>query len=77
MCRNESISIAKKHFLIVFFPKDNFVKGVYFKTKQKLGINKTIYKSMIPGIVKERIDITPTIDGNYIFGPNVQIKQKD
>ena len=31
---------------------------------------------MIPGIVKERIDITPTIDGNYIFGPNVQIRKR-
>ncbi len=71
-----SISIAKKTFPNSFFPKDNFVKGVYFKTKQKLGLNKIIYKSMIPGIVKERIDITPTIDGNYIFGPNVQISKK-
>ena len=31
---------------------------------------------MIPGVVKERIDITPTIDGNYIFGPNVQIRKR-
>ncbi len=71
-----SISIAKKVFPNNFFPKDNFVKGVYFKTKQKLGLNKIIYKSMIPGVVKERIDITPTIDGNYIFGPNVQIRKR-
>ena len=71
-----SISIAKKTFPNYSFPKDNFVKGVYFKTKQRLGLNKIIYKSMIPGVVKERIDITPTIDGNYIFGPNVQIKKK-
>ena len=71
-----AISIAKKTFPNNHFPKDNFVKGVYFKTKQKLGINKIIYKSMIPGVVKERIDITPTISGNYIFGPNVEVKKK-
>ena len=69
-------SLCKKTFPNNHFPKDNFVKGVYFKTKQKLGINKIIYKSMIPGVVKERIDITPTISGNYIFGPNVEVRKK-
>ncbi len=72
-----AISIAKKTFPSDHFPKDNFVKGVYYKTKQKLDVNQIIYKSMMPGVVTERIDITPTIDGNYIFGPNVETKKKN
>lgn len=72
-----AISIARNMFPQYSFPKDNLVKGVYFKTNQKLKISKIIYKAMVPGILKERIDLTPTIRGEYIFGPNVEKNKID
>ena len=50
-----SISIAKNMFSDVVFPENNFVKGVYFKTSQKLNLNRIIYRAMVPGTVKEQL----------------------
>jgi len=67
-----AINIAKKIFPSIKFPKNYFVRGVYFKTKQKLKLKRIVYRAMIPGIIKERIDTTPLLDGGYIFGPSVE-----
>ena len=68
----DAIKIAKQSFPRQKFPNNNFVKGVYFKTKENLNLNRIVYRAMIPGDVKERIDITPRLDGGYIFGPSVE-----
>ena len=67
-----AIEIAKKSFPDHKFPKNNFVKGIYFMTKQKLKLKKIVYRAMLPGDIKERIDITPLLDEGYIFGPSVE-----
>ena len=68
----DAISIAKQNFPNYKFPKNRFVKGVYFKTKENLKLGKIIYRAMMPGDVKERIDITPLLGGGYILGPSVE-----
>ena len=68
----DSIKIAKKTFPKENFPTDKYVKGVYYKTKQNLGIKKIVYRAMLPGDTKERIDITPDVNGGYIIGPSVE-----
>jgi len=68
----EAIPIAKKNFPKHRFLKNLLIPGVYFKTNQNLKINKIIYRAMMPGDTRERIDITPCLDGNYIFGPSVE-----
>lgn len=72
----EAISIAKKNFPKHCFPNNLLVPGIYFKTNQNLKINKIIYRAMLPGDTRERIDITPCLDGSYIFGPSVENKVK-
>ena len=68
----EAIKIAKKSFPYHKFPQNNFVKGVYFMTKEKLRLKKIVYRAMIPGDIKERIDATPLLTGGFIFGPSVE-----
>ena len=72
----EAIQIAKAYFPSQKFPQNNFVKGIYFYTKQNLKVKKIIYDAMLPGVIKPRIDITPMLNGGYMFGPNVQKKEK-
>ena len=67
-----AIKVANQNFPNHKFPKNNFVNGVYFKTKQNLKLNRIIYRAMLPGVIKERIDITPLLEGGYIFGPSVE-----
>ncbi len=68
----DAISIAKRNFPNYEFPKNKYVKGVYFKTKENLKLSKIVYRAMLPGDVKERIDITPLLEGGYILGPSVE-----
>jgi L-2-hydroxyglutarate oxidase LhgO len=68
----EAIKIAEKSFPGHKFPHNNFVKGIYFMTKQNLKLKKIVYRAMLPGDIKERIDITPLLSGGYIFGPSVE-----
>ena len=68
----EAIKIAKKNFPNNKFPEDNFVRGIYFKTRENLKLNKIVYRAMLPGDVRERIDITPLLEGGYILGPSVE-----
>ena len=65
-----SIKIAKKVFPRLSLPKDRFIKGLYFKTDQKLNIKRILYRAMLPGILSKRVDITPTVDNHYIIGPS-------
>ena len=68
----DAIDVAKQNFPNYKFPKNNFVKGIYFKTKENLKLKRIVYRAMLPGDVKERIDITPLLDGGYILGPSVE-----
>ena len=67
-----AIQIAKQNFPKHKFPQNNFVKGIYFFTKENLNLKKIVYRAMIPGDTRERIDITPFLSGGYIFGPSVE-----
>ncbi len=71
-----AIKIAKKNFPNEKFPKDRFVRGLYFRTKQNLKINKIIYQAQKPNTVIPRVDIVPMLGGGYLFGPNVQKSKK-
>ncbi len=67
-----AIDIARRNFPNYRFPKNKYVRGVYFKTKENLKLKKIVYRAMVPGHIKERIDITPLLDGGYILGPSVE-----
>ena len=68
----EAIKIANKTFPRCKFPKNYLVRGVYFKTMQKFKLKRIVYRAMVPGVIRERIDTTPLLDGGYIFGPSVE-----
>ena len=68
----EAIKIAKQNFPKNNFPNNHFVKGIYFKTKQNFKLKKIVYRAMMPGDTTERFDITPLLNGGYIFGPSVE-----
>ncbi len=68
----DAIDVAKQNFPNYKFPKNKFVKGIYFKTKENLKLKNIVYRAMLPGDVKERIDITPLLEGGYILGPSVE-----
>lgn len=36
-----------------------------------MNLNTIIYTSLTPGEIIERVDATPTLDGNIIFGPSI------
>ena len=68
-----AIDIARRNFPNYRFPKNKYVRGVYFKTKKEnLKLKKIVYRAMVPGDIRERIDITPLLDGGYILGPSVE-----
>ena len=67
-----AIDIARRNFPNYRFPKNKYVRGVYFKTKENLKLKKIVYRAMVPGDIRERIDITPLLDGGYILGPSVE-----
>lgn len=71
-----AIGIAKTVFKNILFPSDKLVTGLYFKTKQDLKIKRIIYPAMKPEKNTERVDITPTISNEYIFGPSVEKKEQ-
>lgn len=68
----EAIKIANKTFPGYKFPSNYLVRGVYFKTMQKFKLRRIVYRAMIPGVIRERIDTTPFLGGGYIFGPSVE-----
>lgn len=45
-------------------------KGCYLKYLRKSPINHIIYPGIIPGVIEERVDATPGLDGYLRFGPN-------
>ena len=47
------------------------IYGGYLQLKKKLNLNTIIYTSLTPGEIIERVDATPTLDGNIIFGPSI------
>lgn len=71
-----AIKIAKKTFKNISFPLNKPVTGLYFLTKRNIKVKRIIYPAMKPTKNMERVDITPTISGEYIFGPSVEKKGK-
>ena len=51
----DAIDVAKQNFPNYKFPKNKFVKGIYFKTKENLKLKNIVYRAMLPGDVKERM----------------------
>ena len=48
------------------------VKGAYLKLNNPVKLNAIIYTSLNPGDISERVDATPTLDNNIIFGPSIE-----
>ena len=68
----DSINISKKNFPKSKTPTSNPVKGAYLKYSGKPIVKHIIYPTFIPGIIKERVDATPNINGELRFGPSVE-----
>ena len=68
----DSINLSKKIFPKSTFPISNPVKGGYLKYSGTPMINHIIYPTFTPGIIKERVDATPNINGELRFGPSVE-----
>lgn len=50
------------------------VKGAYLRPNNPIKLNTIIYTSLNPGDISERVDATPTLDNNIIFGPSIEHK---
>jgi L-2-hydroxyglutarate oxidase LhgO len=55
----------------------NPVVGAYLTLKKKIKLNTIIYTSLVPGSITERVDATPTLQNNIIFGPSVDTDLPD
>ena len=67
-----SPSISSKYLNKENTPVSNPVLGYYLFYKKKNFINTIIYSALEPGKIEERIDATPMISGNLLFGPSVE-----
>lgn len=50
------------------------VYGAYLRLANPTKLNTIIYTSLNPGDITERVDATPTLDNNIIFGPSIENK---
>tara|TARA_E500000178_G_C17026897_1_gene758485 strand:- start:632 stop:1753 length:1122 start_codon:yes stop_codon:yes gene_type:complete len=53
-------------------PKTLPVLGYYLIYKKKNFLNHINYSALEPGIITERVDATPMMSGNLLFGPSVE-----
>ncbi len=67
-----SLDISKKIFNINFDLIKNYTKGCYLRYKGVSPFNHIIYPSLKPGIIEERVDATPDINGGLRFGPSAE-----
>ena len=67
-----SPSLSSKYINKENTPKSNPVLGYYLFYKKKNFINTIVYSALEPGKIEERIDATPMITGNLLFGPSVE-----
>lgn len=68
----DSINISKKIFPQSTFPLSNPIKGAYLKYLGKSLIYHIVSPAFSPGIIKERVDATPNINGGLRFGPSIE-----
>ena len=68
----DSINLSKKNFPKSIMPVSNPTKGCYLKYSGKPIVKHIIYPTFIPGIIKERVDATPNINGELRFGPSIE-----
>lgn len=55
----------------------NPVVGAYLTLNKKIKLNTIIYTSLVPGSISERVDATPTLHNNIIFGPSIDTDLPD
>jgi L-2-hydroxyglutarate oxidase LhgO len=67
-----AINVSKKILRENVLPKPNYLKGIYARYHGKINLNHIIYPSFSPGIISERVDTTPDINGSLRFGPSVE-----
>ncbi len=67
-----SSNLSEKYLKKDNSPTSNPVLGYYLIYKKKNFINKIIYSALEPGKIEERVDATPMISGNLLFGPSVE-----
>lgn len=53
-------------------PNSYPVPGYYLLYKKKNFITRILYTAIEPGVIEERVDATPMIDGNILLGPSVE-----
>ena len=51
------------------------VIGGYLDLKKSIKLNTIVYTSLNPGNISERVDVTPTLNDNMIFGPSIDYNE--
>ncbi len=51
-----------------FYPS----KGSYARLSGESPVNHIIYPAILPGVIEERVDATPGLEGSLRFGPNIE-----
>jgi len=67
-----AIELSKKIFPELNLPTLHPLKGNFIKYMGASPVKHIIYPALIPGVVEERVDATPTLDNSLRFGPDTE-----
>jgi L-2-hydroxyglutarate oxidase LhgO len=67
-----AVEISKSIFSTRVIPKLHPTKGSYVRYSGNLSVRHIIYPALVPGLIEERVDATPDLEGRPRFGPNIE-----
>jgi L-2-hydroxyglutarate oxidase LhgO len=67
-----SIDLSKEIFPERNTPTLHPTKGSYARYSGSSPINHIIYPALVPGVIEERVDATPDLEGSLRFGPTIE-----
>ena len=66
-----AMDLSRRIFPGRLVPQTNPVKGSYLRYGGPPLLSTIVYPDLVPGVITERVDATPGIDGALRFGPSV------
>ena len=67
-----AIGLSRKIFPDRRTPELYPMKGSYARYSGMSPINHIVYPALVPGVIEERVDSTPDLEGSLRFGPSVE-----
>lgn len=67
-----SVGLSRSIFPKRNTPKLHPTKGSYARHSGASPVNHIIYPALLPGVIEERVDATPDLEGALRFGPSIE-----